>query len=77
MSLEEIAQKLNAEEGSNDSRHQQMDSCICWEGIHLLETPLRPPVRSVNAACLRVSASKVAECRFAPHPALVIVGADG
>jgi len=41
MSLEEIAEKLNVEEGSNDSRHEQMDSCICSEGIRFLEAPWR------------------------------------
>ena len=29
------------EEGSNDSRHEQMDSCICSEGIRFLEAPWR------------------------------------
>src|SRR5687767_7424857 len=28
-------------EGSNDSRHEQMDSCICSEGIRFLEAPWR------------------------------------
>src|SRR5688572_21191650 len=26
-------------ESSNDSRHEQMDSCICSEGIRFLEAP--------------------------------------
>ena len=29
------------EEGSNDSWHEQMDSCICSEGIRFLEAPWR------------------------------------
>ena len=41
MSLEEIAEKLNAE-GPNDSRHEQMDSCICSEGIRFLEAAWSP-----------------------------------
>jgi hypothetical protein len=30
------------EEGSNDSRHGQMDGCICSEGIRFLEAEARP-----------------------------------
>jgi hypothetical protein len=37
MSLEEIAEQLNRGEGSNDSRHEQMDSCICSEGFRFLD----------------------------------------
>ena len=36
MSLEEIAETAERGEGSNDSRHEQMDSCICSEGIRFL-----------------------------------------
>ena len=37
MSLEAIADKLNRGEGSNDSRHEPVDSRICSEGIRFLE----------------------------------------
>src|SRR6266702_1887481 len=30
-------------EGSHDSRHEQMDSCICSEGIRFLEAVQSPP----------------------------------
>jgi hypothetical protein len=40
MSLEEIAGQLNVMR-FNDSRHEQMDSCICSEGIRFLEAPWR------------------------------------
>jgi hypothetical protein len=36
MSLEEIAERAERGEGSNDSWHEQMDGCICSEGIRFL-----------------------------------------
>src|SRR6266566_8974702 len=33
-------------EGSNDSRHEQMDSCICSEGIRFLEAAQSPRAQS-------------------------------
>src|SRR5436189_5972021 len=33
------------EEGSDDSRHEQMDSCICSEGIRFLEAARLPRPR--------------------------------
>ena len=36
MSLEAIAEKLNEDKVRNDSRHEQMDSCICSEGVRFL-----------------------------------------
>ena len=41
MSLDAIAEKLNAE-GSNDSRHEPMDSDICSEGVRFLESASAP-----------------------------------
>src|SRR6266545_1877003 len=35
-------------EGSNDSRHKQMDSCVCSEGIRFLEAPWRTVPVSVR-----------------------------
>jgi hypothetical protein len=39
MSLEEIAEKLNAEKVPTIHGTKQMDSCICSEGIHFLKAP--------------------------------------
>src|SRR6266511_2193531 len=37
-------------ERSNDSRHEQMDSCICSEGIRFLEAPWRAMMSASTAA---------------------------
>ena len=49
-------------EGSNDPRHEQMDSCICSEGIRFLEAPFarpsRPAARTLSppgAGCLKTA----------------------
>jgi diketogulonate reductase-like aldo/keto reductase len=36
---EGIRREAEPGERSNDSRHEQMDSCICSEGIRFLEAP--------------------------------------
>ena len=50
MSLEEIAEKLNATKFQR-SRHEQMDSCICSEGIRLLKSALEGTISSANRGC--------------------------
>src|SRR5438105_9656884 len=37
-------------EGSNDSRHEQMDSCICSEGIRFLEAAQSPRASVVTSS---------------------------
>ncbi len=50
----EIAEKLNLE--NNDSRYEQMDSCICSKGICSLEAPWRAnEVRATAGALSRGS----------------------
>ena len=53
MSLEKIAEQLNAE-GSNDSRHEQMDACFCPEGVRFLSLSQEPqPARDEEVSAPR------------------------
>src|SRR5829696_1508211 len=60
-------------EGSNDSRHEQMDSCICSEGIRFLEAAQSPrPSRQTSFSAVLAMARDWSPCgRFGLCSALV------